>query len=180
MLRVGVIGCGGIGIQHATGVVGSEKATVVAGCDLSTGTLDKFKERWADTFTIKPYTNVGEMLSQERLDIVTVATPDDKHADIVVAAAEAGVKGIFCEKPMATTVADADRMLAATEQRGTLLSIDHTRRWMPLWDYLHHELIPSGAIGDLRYLIGTLSGARAILFRNGTHLVDAMVYLADS
>ena len=120
------------------------------------------------------------MLGAENLDIVTVATSDHRHADLVVDAANAGVKGIFCEKPMATSVEDADRMLEATEQNGTILSIDHTRRWQPLWRHTRDEIVGGGQIGDVVYVIGTLSGGRAMLFRNGTHCVDAICYFADS
>ena len=120
------------------------------------------------------------MLAAENLDVVTVATSDHRHADLVVDAANAGVKGIFCEKPMATSVADADRMMEATERNGTILSIDHTRRWQPLWRHTHDVVVGGGSIGDVQYVIGTLSGGRAMLFRNGTHLVDAICYFADS
>jgi predicted dehydrogenase len=120
------------------------------------------------------------MLAAENLDVVTVATSDHRHADLVVDAANAGVKGIFCEKPMATNIQDADRMLHATEQNGTILSIDHTRRWQPLWRRTREEIVGGGRIGDVQYVIGTLSGGRAMLFRNGTHCVDAICYFADS
>ena len=71
-------------------------------------TLNAFKERWQDTWSdITLYTNHQEMLANENLDIVTVATSDHRHADLVVDAANAGAKGIFCEKPMATSVSDA-------------------------------------------------------------------------
>ena len=69
-----------------------------------------------------------------------------------------GVKGIFCEKPMATSVEDAKRMLDASEKNGTYLSIDHTRRWQPLWRHTKDEVVDGGQIGDVRYVIGTLSG----------------------
>ena len=114
------------------------------------------------------------------VDIVTVATSDHRHAELVVDAANAGVKGIFCEKPMATNVEDADRMLEATERNNTILSIDHTRRWQPLWRHTKEAVVGKGTIGDVQYVIGTLSGGRAMLFRNGTHLIDAICYFAES
>ena len=120
------------------------------------------------------------MLAKENLDIVTVATSDHRHADLVVNAANAGAKGVFCEKPMATSLTDADRMLEAVERNGTILSIDHTRRWQPLWRHTKEEIVGAGEIGEVKYIIGTLNGARAMLFRNGTHLIDAICYYADS
>lgn len=179
--RVGVIGCGGIGISHASGLVGLTNAELVAGCDLSQKALEGFKERWKDTWpNISLYTDYKEMLAKERLDIVTVATPDNRHADPVVNTANAGVKGIFCEKPMATNLADANRMLEAVERHKVILSIDHTRRWQPLWRYTKEEVVGKGNIGTVQNVIGTLSGGRAMLFRNGTHLIDTICYFAES
>lgn len=180
-LRAGIIGCSGIGTIHASGLVGLPNVDLVAGCDFVQSTLDAFKAKYQDNWdNISLYTNHQEMLENENLDIVTVATSDHRHADLVVDAANAGVKGIFCEKPMATTLEDADRMLEATEKNSTILSIDHTRRWQPLWRHTREEIIGGGSIGDVKYVIGTLSGGRAMLFRNGTHCVDAICYFADS
>ena len=180
-LRVGVIGCSGIGTTHASGLLGLSNVELAAGCDFVQSTLDAFKTKYQDNWdNISLYTNHQEMLAAEGLDIVTVATSDHRHADLVVDAANAGVKGIFCEKPMATSVEDADRMLEATEQNGTILSIDHTRRWQPLWRHTKENVVNAGRIGDVVYVIGTLSGGRAMLFRNGTHCVDAICYFADS
>jgi predicted dehydrogenase len=92
---------------------------------------------------------------------------------------EAGVKGIYCEKPIATTLADADRMIAACQARNVPLLINHTRRWYP--DFLEaRRLLRSGAIGPLRSIVATMRGERAMLFRNGTHLVDAVCFFAES
>ena len=179
--RVGVIGCKGIGIRHASGLVGLASAELVAACDMEQSTLDSFKEHWKSEWpNIGLYTDHQDMLANENLDIVTVATSDHRHADLVVNAANAGAKGVFCEKPMATSLADADRMIEAVERNNTILSIDHTRRWQPLWRYTKEEVVGGGQIGAVQYIIGTLSGARAMLFRNGTHLIDAICYFAES
>jgi len=181
MYRVGVIGCRGIGIAHAQGVVGLDNADLAAACDLAEEELDRFQDRWKDTWpTITRYNNHKKMLEKEQLDIVTVATSDHRHADLVVDAAEAGAKGIFCEKPLATTVADADRMIEACERHNTILSVDHTRRFQPVWRYGKEEIIDKGVIGPVQYVTGTLSGERAMLFRNGTHTIDAICYYADA
>ena len=178
--RVGVIGCTGVGTRHASGLVGLENVELVAGCDLSSAVLERFQDRWRENWPdLITYTSHCEMLEKESLDLVTIATSDHKHVDLVVDAAEAGVKGIFCEKPMATSIADADRMLAATDANGTILSVDHTRRWQPLW-VRTKQLVTEGAIGNLQNIVGTLNGGRAMLFRNGTHLIDAICYFADS
>jgi len=178
--RVGVIGCTGVGTQHASGLIGLENVELVAGCDLSSAVLERFQDHWRENWPdLTTYTSHYEMLEKESLDLVTIATSDHKHADLVVDAAESGVKGIFCEKPMATSISDADRMLAATNANGTILSVDHTRRWQPLW-VRTKQLVTEGTIGNLQNIIGTLNGGRAMLFRNGTHLIDVICYFANS
>ncbi len=181
MFRVGVIGCTGIGIRHAAGFAAfddPDRAAVVAACDLEAQAIDNFKERFTDSWPkITGYTNHREMLKKENLDIVTVATSDHAHTALVVDAAEAGVKGIFCEKPLATTVEDAAAMVAACEGHNVILSIDHTRRWTPIWRH-GKQLVDAGEIGDVQYIIGTLRGARAMLYRNGTHCIDSICWFA--
>jgi hypothetical protein len=67
---------------------------------------------------LREYTDYRQMLEQERPDLVSVVPPDDHHAAPVIAAAESGVKGIICEKPLAGSLADADRMIEAVERSG--------------------------------------------------------------
>ena len=179
MYKAGVIGCRGIGISHATGIVSSDRARLAAACDLDEATLREFEQRWPDE-NLTLYRDHREMLARESLDIVTVATSDHRHADLVVDAANAGAKGIFCEKPLATSLADADRMIAACDANNTTLAVDHTRRFMPLWRHAKEEIVDKGVIGPVQYVIGTLSGSRAMLFRNGTHTLDAICYYADA
>ena len=156
MYRVGVIGCGGIGIKHASGLVGSDKAELVAGCDLNEDILSSFGEHWADTWSgVALYKDYSQMLAEENLDVLTVATPDNRHADLVVDAAHAGVKAIFCEKPLATSMADAKRMQKAVEDHGVLFSVDHTRRWQPLWSRIKNEVLAGGQIGQVQYIEST-------------------------
>jgi predicted dehydrogenase len=70
-------------------------------------------------------------------------------------------------------------MIAAAAASGTILSIDHTRRWRPR--YVHaRELIRQGEIGAVQRIVGWLGGPRAMLFRNGTHLIDTALMLAES
>jgi predicted dehydrogenase len=179
MYRVGIIGSTGIGQRHAAGIAGIDtQAQVVAVCDLAPAALDNFQSKCAERWpALATYTDHRQMLAAEQLDIVTVATSDHAHAQLVVDAAEAGAKGIFCEKPLATTVADAARMVAACEQAGCKLSVDHTRRWLPLWNHAK-DLIDAGEIGPVQYIVGSVRGPRAMMFRNGTHALDSICWLA--
>lgn len=179
--RVGVIGCRGIGVEHASGLLDLKNATLAAACDLDESTLIEFRDRWRSEWPgLNTYSDHRDMLAKEDLDIVTVATSDHRHADLVVDAANAGVRGIFCEKPLATNLSDADRMVYAAERNGAVLSVDHTRRFQPLWRHVKEQIVDGGEIGAVQYVVGALNGPRSMLFRNGTHLVDSICYFADS
>ena len=156
------------------------RVDLVGICDLLPEVLDQFASNWSDRWPeTRRYVDYREMLARENLDVLAVATPDDRHADIVVDGVRAGVKAVLCEKPLATSLEDADRMIQACEENGVVLTVDHTRRFSPL---LHtvRESIRSGEIGPLGNIVGHLGGARAMLFRNGTHLIDAMCFFAES
>jgi predicted dehydrogenase len=199
VLRCAIVGLTGIGTRHALGMVGDERVVLVAGCDdgyaqnellSATGKTQAtpqevgkaFKKHYSDVWSdMRIYSNHKEMLAAEGpLDIVTVGVSDHRHAEIVVDAANAGVKGIFCEKPLATTMEDTDRMLEACERNGTILSVDHTRRFLPIWRYCKEELVDKGAVGEIQYIIARLHGPRSMMWRNGTHIVDCMLWFAGA
>jgi predicted dehydrogenase len=166
--------------SHAAAYAIIPRATVVAVCDLVPSLVEQFRQDWGAAFPdARGYTDYRKMLEREQIDLLSVVTSDHRHAQIVVDAAGAGVKGIFCEKPIATTLADADRMIDACNAHNVPLLIDHTRRWYP--EYLEaRRLIRSGAIGAPKRIVATLGGPRAMLFRNGTHLIDAICFFAES
>ena len=150
-------------VSHAAALALLPNADLVAVCDLVPGLLDDFKAAWADELPdANTYTDYREMLAREDLDILTVVTPDDKHADIVVDGASAGVKGILCEKPLATTLEDADRMIRTCDERGIPIHVNHNRRWNPLMHRVRDE-VRADLIGPLNTII---------LWHGGVHRVD--------
>ena len=162
MYRVGVLGCRGIGVRHGKGVDCSNDAEIVAGCDLVEDLRQEFDGHFRETNpNLVLYDDFAEMLENADLDILTIATGDDRHTDPVVAAAEAGVKGIFCEKPLAVSLEAADRMVEAVENHGVKLSVDHTRHWIPLWRRCH-DLVTEGAIGEVSTVVATHPGKCSI------------------
>jgi predicted dehydrogenase len=189
--RVGVIGLSGISIapggraggplrgitphSHVAAYKASPQTEIVAVCDVVPAALDRYREQWGEAHS---YTDYWEMLANERLDLLSIVTPDHLHADCFVAACEAGVRGIFCEKPIATTLADADRMIAAATASGAKVVVNHTRRFDPYYRQAKW-LIDQGAIGSVQRLIGTMGGERAMLFRNGTHVIDTLLSFID-
>jgi len=153
---------------------------VVGYCDLSDTRLDSYKNIWGGKWPLaKPYHDYKDMLDKENIDILTVATGDNKHSQIVIDGANSGVKGIFCEKPLSTTVEDSNEMLKACEFNGVYISVGHTRRWLPLYNKVR-EVIRTGLIGKLTTIEAFQGGPRAMMFRNGTHIIDGICFFAES
>ena len=169
--RVGIIGCGNIGGNYAA-AFGKlhNRVELVAACDIIEEKAKGFVEQWGIRAA---YTDMGEMLAKEALDIVGVTTHNREHVTPTLAAAEAGLKGILCEKPMALNMADADRVIAACERSGTKLAIDHTMRFEPNWCRAK-QMIDDGVIGELLHIEVQNYGDTSTLLHNGTHSCDAI------
>ncbi len=196
-LRAGIVGLSGIAarlpeaaegpglgirlpVSHAAAYDFVQETKLVAGCDLRPERAADFKREWSTLLPdLRVYPDHHAMLAAEDLDIVSVVTSDDAHAQIVIDAVDAGVRGILCEKPIATTLADADRMIAATERAGIPLLVNHTRRWMSPWLQVS-ELIRQGTIGQVQRIVASQGGPRAMLFRTGTHICDSMLWFAGA
>ncbi|MBI4827269.1 MAG: Gfo/Idh/MocA family oxidoreductase [Nitrospinae bacterium] len=136
--RVGIIGLGRIAslleddplrgkpATLAGAFAAHPKARIVAGCDINTERRGLFARRWG---VKKLYADFHDMLARERLDIVAVASWTETHAEAVIAAARAGARGIYCEKPIAINLAQARRMIAACRRSGAAMVVGHERRW---------------------------------------------------
>ncbi len=142
-----VIGCGHIGNLHAQAIRNSSLASLVAVCD-----LDGARGRsTAERFSAKPYENVPELLANERLDAVTIATPDHLHVEPTLAAIANGCH-VFCEKPLAATVNEAQRMADAAAERDVQLGVDYNRRFT--FGYrTAKRLLDEARIGTLHYAL---------------------------
>jgi predicted dehydrogenase len=98
-------------------------------------------------------TDWREVIKRKDIDLVDVCTPGDSHAEIAIAAARAG-KHVLCEKPLANTLKDAERMLAAVQKAGVAHMICHNYRRIPAV-MLAKRLIAEGALGEIRHYRGT-------------------------
>lgn len=166
-------------MSHAAAYAEQPHVEVVAVCDLRRDLLEEFAARWSSRWPgLRTYTSVEEMLAREQLDLISVCVPDHLHAQVVIPAAQAGVRGILCEKPLATTLKDADAMIEAVERHGAVMVVGHTRRWVPEFA-VARQMIRRGEIGAVRSVEVSWHMPRAMLFRNGTHFVDMMLYLID-
>ncbi|MBV7340007.1 Gfo/Idh/MocA family oxidoreductase [Chloroflexi bacterium TSY] len=169
--RVGIIGCGGMGKHHALAYTQNPATALVAVMDIS----QESTKRLADEFSIPAvYTDYNEMLSKEELDIVSITTWQGVHAEITIAAANSGVKGILCEKPMAASLGEADDMIEACEKYDAKLVIGHHGRFVATNTEIR-RLVQDGAIGEPT-LLHRRSKPNAGLLNIGTHVIDGMRY----
>jgi len=184
-LRVGFIGTGlktdkpgplsyGMANKHAVAYLDLPEGEVqlAACCDLYHDRAGQFAELYGIPGEAV-YTDYFEMLAKEELDLVSVATWPDVHAQIVIDTARAQPMGIFCEKPMAYTWANCKRMVEACEQSGVKLAFDHQRRYGKPFR-LARQLIEDGAIGKL---VRVEFGA-GDLYEYGSHNFNLSGYLA--
>ncbi len=181
--RTGIIGCGRIASildedplraeiwTHAGAYRASPHTDLVAAADIDATKVQSFGEKWGVTAL---YRDPQEMLKSEGLDIVSVCTPPAFHAEMVQAAAEAGVRAIFCEKPLTCSLADADALIEVTHRRGVGLQVNHPRRWDPVYEEAR-ERIRQGNLGRLWSFVGYGDTA---LFTNAIHLLDMIRFLA--
>jgi predicted dehydrogenase len=152
---------------HLVALDGHPQVDLVAGSSRDQGRRDRFAARTDAT----AYSDWREMLQKESLDIISVATYAGVHAEMTIGAAEAGARVIFCEKPVATKVVDARRMLAVCQEREALLVFNHQRRFSPNGHRLR-DRIANGDLGDLTSV--NLSWPTGRLADVGTHVIDAM------
>ncbi len=118
-------------------------------CGRTPDALQAFAARWGWEATT---TDWREVVTRDDIDIVDVATPTVLHPEIAIAALEAG-KHVFCEKPFALNVAQAERMLAAAKAAGTVHYVNHNYRRCPAV-MLARQMIDAGAIGNIYHWRG--------------------------
>ncbi len=143
--RVGIIGGGRMGTHHGRAYALHPMIEVVAVAD----TDEENRQLFAQRFGARPYVDYEEMLAVEKPDITGAILPVKEHADAVVAAAAAGVRAVFCEKPMTALLADADRMVAACQERGAIFAAGVVPRNYPEY-WKARDLVDAGEIGDVQ------------------------------
>ncbi len=145
-LGIGLIGCGGMARSLALTMRDRvPEATIAAGYDPFT----PHRDRLCEEVGAAQAASLEELLGRRDVGAVLVASPNHLHTEHVVAAAAAG-KHVFCEKPMALTVADCDAMIAACERAGVRLMVGQSTRLLPSMLKLR-ALVASGELGTPRY-----------------------------
>jgi predicted dehydrogenase len=161
-------------------------STVVGGCDPAA----EARHTWERETGTPAFETLEELITRGRPDAVVVATPPDSHAELSVRALEAGVH-VFCEKPFASTVEDADRVLAAAAAAGRQVAVNHEFREKPIFKAVRDRIGADGVgrlvfcqiwqLMDLAPWDEPVGWRRAMpnrtLFEGGVHLVDLLLTL---
>jgi myo-inositol 2-dehydrogenase/D-chiro-inositol 1-dehydrogenase len=143
-LSFGLIGAGWIGSFHAETLANRlPGARLAAVADPVPGAADRLPAPRA-------YRDPQKLINDRSIDAVAICSPAATHADLVVAAAQAG-KHVFCEKPMALTLDDADRAIDAARAAGVALQVGFNRRFAPDFADMHTRIV-GGAIGTPQLL----------------------------
>ena len=153
MIRVGLVGCGFMGRMHANVYQTLEKAELVAAVDIKKDVVEKY----ASDFAITGYTSLDELLANETVDVIDICLPTYLHSTFTIAAAKAG-KNVFCEKPMALSLEQADEMIAACNEANVQLMIGHCIRFWQEYAILK-SLKEGGTLGKLLSVNLTRYGA---------------------
>ena len=146
-VRVGFIGVGAVvGYHHLPGLRLDPRAQLVAICDAAPDLLAKRQAEWNVQHAT---TDAIELCKSDQIDAVVIATPNDLHRPIAVAAARAG-KHIMCEKPLGLNAGEVRAMYEAARDAGVVHMTAFTYRFAPAMRYLRH-LLKSGALGTPRH-----------------------------
>ena len=185
--RVGIVGLGAAARIVIPGLIAAENTKLAAVCDLRQDQLDWFKKR----FGVETYTSYEEMCRKADINVVYVATPNELHGQHAIVAAQHG-KHVICEKPMAISLAEADRMIEAAEKNGVKYVQGHSKIFRPVFRTMG-DLIASGRLGRViqintwmynDWMIRPMLAAEVdekkgggVVFRQGPHQMDISRYL---
>ncbi len=176
-LRVGVIGVGAMGINHARVYSQLPDVKLIAVCD-----IDKMQAiSIAQSYECKPYVDYND-LSNENLDAVSIVAPTTFHSEIALAVIQRGIS-VLVEKPIADTVEKADEMISAAKNNEVKLMVGHIERFNPAVIKLK-EMINQGILGDIISISAKRVGPYnprirdvGIILDLGTHDIDIIADL---
>ena len=152
-----------------------EDVRITAVYDFDSDTRAEFLAAWGSTWPgMTLYPTLDDLLGNDPPDILCLATAQGLHAGHIEAAAEAGVRGIVVEKPLCTTLAEADRIFAAAERHNVKLANGTELRWDRGYTRLA-GLIADGLVGEVTHITAMGVGD---LINHGCHFYDTMLMLA--
>lgn len=162
-----------IGYQHAKSIAGWEDGELVAGVDLSQENLDA----WLAEFGIsRGYLDYAEMLATEKPDVVCISTYVGTHYPMIEQAAEAGVKGVLCEKPFLNSPCEIAKLRALIKKTGVRVVVNHMRRYQPCF-VMAKNFLREGRIGAPELMSAGISDWD--LAEWGSHWLDIFRFLNE-
>jgi Predicted dehydrogenases and related proteins len=193
-VKVAIIGCGGIATgKHLPSLQKIEQVEVVAFCDMFIEQARKAADQFGAPGA-QVYSDYRELLKQADVDVVHVCTANDTHAEISIAALEAG-KHVMCEKPMAKKASDARRMLETARRTGKKLTIGYNNRFRSD-SMLLKKMCENGELGDIYFAKAHAVRRRGVptwgvfldeekqgggpLIDIGTHALDLTLWLMNN
>lgn len=193
MLKIGIVGCGGIAMKkHLPSIKKEGSADVVAFCDIIEERAREAAKKYG-TENARVFTHYRELIQLD-LDAVYVCTPNRSHCEITVSALNAG-KHVMCEKPMAINYTQAMEMTETAKRTGKLLTIGYQNRYREDSIYLKQEC-KAGELGDIYYAKAKAIRRRAVptwgVFLNeyeqgggplidiGTHALDLTLWMMNN
>ena len=194
-LKAGVIGCGGIAEQKYFPALkaSSDLCEMVAFCSGREENAVRAAKAYG-TADARVYKDYKELLADKAVDVVYVLTPNMLHAPMVVDAFAAG-KHVMCEKPMAATTEDAERMMEAWKKSGKQFTVGYQNRFRPEVQALY-KAVKAGELGEIYYAKAMAVRRRAVptwgvfpdkslqgggpLIDIGTHALDMTLWLMDN
>ena len=194
LLKIGIIGTGGIGCsKHIAALKQVKGVEIVALCDIVVEKAHKAAVSY-DLPQAKVYADYRELLANPDIDVVHVCTPNDLHSEITIAALEAG-KHVNCEKPMAKTASEAALMLKAAKKTGKKLTIGYQSHFRSDSQFLY-KACRNGDLGEIYYAKAHALRRRAVptwgvfldeekqgggpLIDIGTHALDLTLWMMDN
>ncbi|HEY65684.1 MAG TPA: Gfo/Idh/MocA family oxidoreductase [Caldilineae bacterium] len=183
-LRIAVIGVGVMGQRHLEAFRRLPEAQLVAVMDVD----GERARQVADRYGVPAFTELEALLDEASPEAVCVCTPDWAHREPVLAAAARGIH-VLVEKPLATTLEDADAIVSAAEEAGITLMVGHILRFDPRYAEAR-AAVASGEIGRLTYMYGRrhnlissglrFQGRTTVVNFLGVHDLDMMLWCAES
>lgn len=178
--RAAIVGCGRVGCffdderkrrgiwTHAGAYAACRRTELVALADLNPEALEKAGHRWG---VKRIYPDIFSLLKAESVEILSVCTPSNFHAEAVKAAAAVGVRVVWCEKPMTASLTEAEDLFALAEE--SLIVVNHIRRWDRAYE-IAREYLRKGGLGRL---VGASAWYTHGISNIGSHLLDILRFL---
>ena len=181
--RIAVVGLGNAGhTLHLPALAGMSNVHVVGACDIDAGRRD----RAAKTWNVPVYDDFDDMLARANADVIIIGTPPDSHASYCLKSFASGAD-VICEKPFVSSLDEADRVIAAAEEAGKRIALNHEFREMPIFRALRDAAKPNDFVFAQVWQLMDLPpwaepGWRGqmlqrTLYEAGVHLVDFLMAL---